>query len=109
MIENLLRRRLENPFLVLGLPRSVSAEEAEREGQKLLAMLAAGLEEARCYATPFGAQARSAEMVRAALAELRDPDRRLAHEFWTTTPEPPAMGCGGGAAFAPRAPSEPAA
>jgi hypothetical protein len=82
MIENLLKLHLENPFFVLGLPPTASAEETERQGQKLLAMLAAGLAEAGRYDTPLGERARSAEMVRAALAELRDPDRRLAHEFW---------------------------
>jgi hypothetical protein len=83
MIENLYRRHLENPFLVLGLPPSASPEETEREGQKLLAMLAAGLDEARAYPTPFGERARTAELVRAALAELRDPERRLACEWWS--------------------------
>jgi hypothetical protein len=82
MIDNLLRRHLENPFLVLGLPASASVEETERQGQKLLAMLAARLEEARHYTTPVGARERTPELVRAALAELRDPDRRQVHEFW---------------------------
>jgi hypothetical protein len=83
-IDNLLRRHQENPFLVLGLPASASAAEIERAGQKLLAMLAAGLEEARRYATPFGGEReRTAELVRAALAALRAPERRLVNEWWS--------------------------
>jgi hypothetical protein len=83
-IDNLLRRHLENPFLVLGLPPSAGAAEVERAGQKLLAMLAAGLEEARCYPTPFGGEReRTPELVRAALAALRAPERRLEHEWWS--------------------------
>ena len=83
MIENLYRRHLENPFLVLGLPPSASLEETERQGQKLLAMLAAGLGEARAYTTPFGERQRTAELVRSALADLRDPERRLCCEWWS--------------------------
>jgi hypothetical protein len=81
-IENSYRRHLENPFLVLGLPTRASFVQVERQGQKLLAMLAAGLEEARQYATPFGAAVRTDELVRWAVAELRDPARRLGHEWW---------------------------
>jgi hypothetical protein len=81
-IANLHRRHLENSFLVLGVPPSASAAEVERQGQKLLAMLAAGLREAERYPTPFGEQPRTPELVRAALADLRDPDRRLGAEWW---------------------------
>lgn len=81
-IEDLLARHLENPFLVLGVPPSATTAEVEREGQRLLAMLAAGLAEASTYPTPLGARARTPELVRAALAELRDPDRRLLAEQW---------------------------
>jgi hypothetical protein len=81
-LENLLEQHLANPFLVLGLRPPASAVETERQGEKLLAMLAAGLEEARRYHTPLGARERSPELVRAALAELRDPRLRLRHEWW---------------------------
>ena len=81
-LENLFRQHLLNPFLVLGLHPEASAGDTERQGEKLLAMLAAGLDEARRYSTPFGARERSPELVRAALAELRDPRRRLRHEWW---------------------------
>lgn len=80
--ENLLRRRLANPFLVLELSPAASRDELERQGAKLLALLAAGLPGAGSYPTPLGPQERTPETVRAALAELRDPDRRLAHEQW---------------------------
>ena len=69
-VENLLRTRLES------------------QGQRLLAELAAGLEGARRYATPFGARARTPELVRAAIAALRDPARRLVHEWWARGLEP---------------------
>jgi hypothetical protein len=81
-LEDLFRQHLANPFLVLDLRPPASAAEAERQGDKLLAMLAAGLDEARWYATPFGERERTPELVRSALAELRDPRRRLHHEWW---------------------------
>lgn len=81
-LEDLLGRHLENPFLVLALEPSAGTGEVERQGEKLLAMLAAELEEARRYPTPFGPRHRTAELVRAAVAELRDPGRRLRHEWW---------------------------
>ena len=81
-LENSYARHLENPFLVLGLAPRASTAEVERMGQKLLAMLAAGLTEANSYSTPFGPAARTAEQVRWAMAELRDPRRRLGHEWW---------------------------
>jgi hypothetical protein len=81
-LDNALTRHLENPFLVLELPISAGTAEVERQGQKLLAMLAAGLDQAGEYCTPLGRHPRGAELVRSAMAELRDPARRLAHEFW---------------------------
>jgi hypothetical protein len=81
-LENLLAQHLQNPFLVLALPPGASAGQMERQGEKLLAMLAAGLAEARRYATPLGPRERTPELVRAAMAELREPRRRLLHEWW---------------------------
>jgi hypothetical protein len=81
-LENLFRQHLLNPFLVLGLRPPSTTAETERQGEKLMAMLAAGLDEARRYPTPFGERERTPELVRAALAELRDPRRRLRHEWW---------------------------
>jgi len=81
-IENAFQAHLENPFFVLALPPEASAAEIDRQGQKWLSMLAADLAEARRYETPFGASERTAEVVRAAMAELGDPARRLAHEWW---------------------------
>lgn len=80
--ENALRRHLENPFLVLELDPGAGREQLERQGAKILALLAAGVSGAASYPTPLGPRPRSDESVRAALAELRDPDRRLAHEWW---------------------------
>ena len=93
------RERLErNPFYVLGLPAGAGRAAIEEEAQKLLGMLELGLRGAGEYLTPFGARARSADDVRSALAELRDPARRLGHELWAGL-EPVAL------ASAPPAPA----
>jgi hypothetical protein len=81
-IENAFRAHLENPFLVLALPPGAGTADIERQSQKWLGMLAADLAEARRYVTPFGPGERTAELVRAAVAELADPARRLTHEWW---------------------------
>lgn len=80
--ENAFRAHQANPFFVLELPPSATREEIERQSAKLLAMLAAGLPGSETYSTPWGACPRTPEGVRAALAELRDPERRLHHEWW---------------------------
>ena len=75
-------RLRENPFFVLGLPVTASRIEVEREAQKLLGMLELGLASATRYASPLGWHARTADLVRAAAATLRDPRRRLVAEAW---------------------------
>lgn len=88
-----LRAIGENPFYVLGLKPQASRAEIEREGQKLLGMLELGLAAARRYQSPCGPRPRDADRVRWALAELRDPTRRLRHELWARLPAtevPPA-------------------
>ena len=90
----------DNPFFVLGVPADASRIEVEREAQKLLGMLELGFADARTYATPLGPRERTAEIVRAAVAALRDPYRRLVAELWAhhapapraepPAPEPPA-------------------
>jgi hypothetical protein len=85
----------DNPFFVLGVGPDISRIEVEREAQKLLGMLELGFAEARSYATPLGPRQRTAEMVRAAVAALRDPYRRLLAELWArhappAATEPPA-------------------
>lgn len=85
-------RLQENPFYVLGLRPGCSRSEIEREGQKLLGMLELGLSAARRYDTPLGAQPRDAERVRWAMAELREPARRLVHELWAWLPAQPLAG-----------------
>ena len=76
----------DNPFYVLGLRPDCAAREVEREGQRLLAMIAVGLAESLRYDTPVGERARSDQKVRAAMAELRDPSRRLVHELFARLP-----------------------
>lgn len=83
------RRLADNPFYVLGLRPECGRLDVEREGQKLLGMLELGLKSAASYMTPLGPQPRSADKVRAAMAELRSPDRRLLHEFWALLPPKP--------------------
>ncbi len=83
-------RFADNPFYVLGLRPDCARIDVEREGQKLLGMLELGLKAAKTYLTPVGPRARTEAKVRAAMAELRDPERRLRHEFWASLPPPPA-------------------
>jgi len=85
----------DNPFFVLGLSTEASRIEVEREAQKLLGMLELGFAGAATYATPLGPRPRTPELVRAAVAALRDPYRRLVAELWArhapaAQPEPPA-------------------
>jgi hypothetical protein len=96
----------ENPFFVLGVTAEASRIEVEREAQKLLGMLELGFAEARMYATPLGPRERTAEMVRAAVAALRDPYRRLVAELWARhAPPPPARA--GAPACEPPEPASP--
>jgi len=84
-------RFADNPFHVLELPPTATRAEVERAGQKWLAMLEVGVKSARLYPTPVGPRARTPELVRGAMAELRDPDKRIVHEMWcasAVTPEP---------------------
>lgn len=77
-----MNRLARNPFYVLGVPPMASAVEVEREGRKLLGMLELGLASARHYLCPLGKRERTPEMVREAMAELRDPQKRLLCELW---------------------------
>jgi len=90
----------DNPFFVLGVAPDASRIEIEREAQKLLGMLELGFAEVQAYATPLGPQPRTAEAVRAAVAALRDPYRRLVAELWARH-APPSVP----AAPAPAAPA----
>jgi hypothetical protein len=82
-------RYTENPFYVLGLRPDCSRADMEREGQKLLGLLELNIGAARSYPTPLGVMPRTAEAVRAAMGELRDPQRRLLHELWAQLPAEP--------------------
>jgi hypothetical protein len=77
-------RITENPFLILGVSPRAPRLEIEREAQKLLGMLELGLASAATYPTPLGPRPRTPELVRAAVATLRDPARRLAAEIWAS-------------------------
>lgn len=83
-------RFADNPFYVLGLRPDCARVDVEREGQKLLGMLGLGLKAAATYMTPVGPRPRTEDKVRAAMAELRSPERRLGHEFWASLPPPAA-------------------
>ena len=69
---------------MLELPVSAGRDELERQGAKILALLAAGVPGADRYDTPLGLRERGPELVRQALAELRDPRKRVLHEWWAT-------------------------
>ena len=89
-VENLLRAHVANPFFVLALSPAAPAAEVERQAQRLLSELAAELKDARRYRTPFGEHERTPELVRSSVAELRDPARRLRHEWWARGMTEPA-------------------
>ena len=89
----------DNPFFVLGISPDASRIEIEREAQKLLGMLELGFAAALTYPTPVGPRPRTAESVRAAVAALRDPYRRLVAELWARHAPPASVD----------APEEPAA
>jgi hypothetical protein len=76
----------DNPFYVLEVRPQATAMEVARAGQKLLAMLAVGLESATSHPSPFGPRPRDADRVRQALDALRDPRRRAQHEVWAALP-----------------------
>ena len=80
---------IDNPFFVLGISPDASRIEIEREAQKLLGMLELEFAEAKTYQTPLGPQPRTAEAVRAAVAAVRDPYRRLVAELWARNAPPP--------------------
>ena len=80
---------VDNPFFVLGLSPEASRIEIEREAQKLLGMLELDFADAKSYSTPLGPQPRTPEAVRAAVAALRDPYRRLVAELWARNAPPP--------------------
>lgn len=103
----LFERIASNPFCVLGVSPTATRTELEREGNKLLSMLQLGLKESKTYRSPLGEQPRTEELVREAMAELRDPKRRLVHELLAALPATtpvPASGSGLNAPPWPKAP-----
>lgn len=77
-----MKALLENPFFVLDVAWDAPRATVEREAQKLLGMLELGFAAAQTYNTPLGPQPRTNELVRAAVAALRDPSTRVQAEFW---------------------------
>lgn len=75
-------RLMRNPFYLLELNADCSRAELERAGQRLLAMIELALPGSERVETPYGVTTRSADDLRQALADLRDPERRLVHELW---------------------------
>ena len=71
-----------NPFFVLEVATDASPADVERAGQRLIALLTVGSTAAAQYSTPFGPATRDADLVRQALAALRDPVRRVVEELW---------------------------
>jgi hypothetical protein len=78
-----------NPFFVLAVPTDASRLEIERAGQKILALLSLKAGTAGTYVTPFGPAVRDADLVRQALASLRDPTERVLHELFADVGEKP--------------------
>jgi hypothetical protein len=99
---NAVDRIRDNPFYVLGVKPDATRAEIEREGQKLLGMLELGLKSAATYATPVGPGARTDDKVRRAMADLRDPERRLGHELWARLEPAAAVTPDGEGEHAPR-------
>jgi hypothetical protein len=87
ILSRIARAIEENPFYVLGVRPECTRQEFEREGQKLLSMLALDLAEVRTYNTPLGERTRTPELVRRSMAELREPSRRLLHEILAALPQ----------------------
>jgi hypothetical protein len=71
-----------NPFFVLEVAPDASPADVERAGQRLIALLTVGSTAAAQYSTPLGPATRDADLVRQALAALRDPARRVVEELW---------------------------
>jgi hypothetical protein len=72
----------DNPFFVLECSPGDTRAEIERKAQLLLGMLELGFPSAQTYPTPLGVRVRTSDTVRAAVATLRSPDKRLVAELW---------------------------
>lgn len=76
------RALTENPFRILGVSPAATSREVEREGERLLGLIAADLDDTSSMPPLGGEQERTSEQVRWALGELRDPLKRTVHEFF---------------------------
>ena len=82
VIDKTIEPLLANPFFILGVSPDATRQEIEREAQKLLGMLELGFAEAKTYATPLGPRERTPDLVRSAVAALREPYQRRLAELW---------------------------
>jgi hypothetical protein len=73
---------VENPYFVLALPWDAPRSAIEREAQKWLGMLQLSFAEAMHYSTPLGLHVRTADLVRTAVAQLRDPASKVMAQMW---------------------------
>lgn len=74
-----LSRALCNPFYILGLTPSARAAEITLRYRALVGALREG--RTLSFRTPHGMRPIDASLLAFAHSELRDPDRRLAHEI----------------------------
>lgn len=81
-----------NPFFVLEVKVDAARIDIERAGQRLLARFEISPDSVARYQTPLGPAVRDADMVRQALAALRDPVQRMTCELWADiAPVDPAL------------------
>lgn len=80
------QRFTADPFHVLTAPLSASAHDLVRRAAALLEAIARGEPGSARYPTPLGERTRDAEVVRAAIDELRDREERIVHEVWARLP-----------------------
>lgn len=69
----------KNPYFVLEIASDTTPGEIERAGRKLLGLIEVGSEKAAKYTCSFGTFDRDPTMIREAMAELRDPQKRARH------------------------------
>jgi hypothetical protein len=75
-----------NPFYVLELSTTATLDEIEQAAADLIKRIDQGEPGIDFYTTPLGALPRDAGDVRDAAKQLRNPQRRLVHEFWARVP-----------------------
>jgi curved DNA-binding protein CbpA len=71
----------KNPYFVLEIAADATPGEIERAGRKLLGLIEVGSEKAATYTCAFGTFDRDPTMIREAMSELRDPQKRARHSL----------------------------